>query len=344
MELPTDAVEPPTVLRQGLTSAGAVTLLLPTVAHRKEFLRSTLDFLSVTMRGVQIVVSDHTEDGNQDAVSKIVGNYKQLDIVVEHHPASMHFLERLVACARVAKTPYVVVHADDDFMLPAAIDESVAFLDRNPDFVGCQGRTFFLKLRAPRSCAPKINRSMTRAEKDAVSRIANQCANFTPTLYALTRREAFIEVNHAALSHTTNVVFWQYLSSCLLLAKGKLRVLDSLYYLRLDNPDGWRATLIREGDKTHWPHLLVAPEFSRELAKLKTGLSTALAGAGAKDIDRIVDDCCLALIRRAFNTVWQHENAELDLLARSSQTDSTENQIIRYCGSLSLAALTRIHG
>ena len=337
------AIDAPAALSHRWARADAVTLLLPTVAHRIEFLRSTLDFFDVAMQGVRIVISDHTEDGDREVVSRLVADYPNLATRVERHPGSMHFLERLCACARVATTPYVVVHADDDFMLPAAVDEAVTFLDRSPDHVACQGRTFFLKLRAPQSCAVKVNRSMTRAETDVVSRVVAQCTNFTPTLYTVTRREAFIAANEAALNFTTNVVFWQYLSACLLAARGKLRVLDCLHYLRLDNPDGWRASLIRQGDRTHWPHLIVAPEFSNELAGFKAGLSAALASAGAQNVGLLVDDCCLALIRRAFNNVWQHENAELDLLARASQPGSPEHELARYCASLSLAALTRIH-
>jgi glycosyltransferase domain-containing protein len=320
-----------------------VTLLLPTVAHRVEFLRSTLQHLDVAMPGVRIVVSDHTEDGDKEGVRRAVSQHQGLKATVVHHPGSMHFLQRLIACARAAETPYVVVHADDDFMLPGALDEAIAFLEQHPDHVCCQGRTFFLKLRAPRSCAPKLNHSMTRNEGDAGSRIASQCSNYTPTLYALSRREAFIEANESALSYTSNVVFWQYLSSCLLLAQGKSHVLDSLYYLRLDNPDGWRASLIRSGDKTHWPHLVVAPEFSDVMTGFRQGIKQALSQAGVDETDRVADECGIALVRRAFNPVWPYDNAELDLLTRASAHDSDEYQLVRYCGSLSLAALNRHH-
>lgn len=344
MVLPFEPVEAPASLRQGLTAAGHVTLLLPTVAHRVEFLRSTLAYLEVAMPGVGIVVSDHTEHGDHDAVKKVVGEYPRLRAEVIHHPASMHFLQRLSDCARAAATPFVVVHADDDYMLPTSLDESVTFLQNHADHVCCQGRTFFLKLRAPRFCSPKVHGAMSRDEDASGERIVNQCSNFSPTLYAVTRREAFIEANEATLRHTSNVVFWQYLSSCLLLAKGKSHVLDSLYYLRLDNPDGWRAKLIRSGDRTHWPHLVVAPEFSQELARFKVGLSSALATAGAPDRDSTADDCSLALIRRALTAGWQQEDAEVDLLARATAPGSIEYQAVRYCGSLSLAALTRLHG
>ena len=343
MTLPLDPVDPPVALRSRLNSTGQVTLLLPTIASRIEFLRSTLAHLEVAMPGVRIVISDHTEDGDRDAVTRLVAQYPRLQVETVHHPAAMHFLQRLSDCAKVAHTPFVVVHADDDYMLPAALDESVVFLQSHQDYVCCQGRTFFLKLRAPRFCAPKIHAVMTRAEGKAAERIVHQCSNFTPTLYALTRREAFIEANETTLRHTPNVVFWQYLSSCLLLAKGKSRVLDSLYYLRLDNPDGWRATLIRQGDKTHWPNLIVAPEFSHELAGFREGLMTALGRAGVSELDRVADECCIALVRRAFNPAWPHEHAELELLTRASAPGSDEYQLVRYCGSLSLTALTRHH-
>lgn len=342
IELPTQPPEAPASLRRGLGAREDVTLLLPTVAHRVELLRSTLEFLALAMPGVQVVVSDHTEDGDREAVSALVARYRALRARVLRHPSSWHFLERLCACAETATTPYVVVHADDDFMLPAALDEAAAFLRANPGHVGCQGRTFFYKLHAPGICVPKVNRTMSRVEADAAQRIAGQCTNFTPTLYALTRRDAFVRANRAALDFTTNVVFWQYLSSCLLLGEGKVAALDSLYYLRLDNPAGWRATLVREGDRTHWPHLVVAPEFSAELAKFKEGLVAALRTARRADTDELVDKCCLALVRRAFNPVWEHESAELELLARASQAGSDEHELIRCCAMLSREALRRM--
>jgi glycosyltransferase domain-containing protein len=343
-ELPSEPVDPPPMLCRGLASAHLVTLLVPTVAHRVQFLRSTLQHLSLAMPGVRIVLSDHTGDGDRQAVPGAVAAHPSLKATVISHPDSMHFLQRLSALARVAETQYVVVHADDDYMLPSALDESVDFLNANPDHVCCQGRTFFLKLRAPRSCAPKVNRSMTRDELDAGSRIVNLCTNFTPTLYALTRRDAFIEANEATLNYTTNVVFWQYLSSVFLLRQGRSHVLDSLYYLRLDNPDGWRASLIRSGDKTHWPHLVVAPEFSQEMGDFRAGLIAALKGARVAEPERVADDCCIALVRRAFNPVASHEGTELTLLGRASSPATEEYGVVRYCGALSLAALTRIHG
>jgi glycosyltransferase domain-containing protein len=341
--LPLEPAEPPDVLRRKMNSTGQVTLLLPTIASRMEFLRSTLAHLEVAMPGVRIVISDHTEDGDQEAVRRVVTQYPRLQVDIVHHPAAMHFLKRLSDCAKVARTPFVVVHADDDYMLPAALDESIEFLQSHQDYVCCQGRTFFLKLRAPRFCAPKIHGVMTRAEGNAAERIVHQCGSFTPTLYALTRREAFIEANETTLRYTTNVVFWQYLSSCLLLAKGKSQALDSLYYLRLDNPDGWRATLIRRGDRTHWPHLIMAPEFSHEMASFREGVLVALEGAGVSDADIVVDDCCIALVRRAFSAAWPHDDAERALLKCALAPDSAEHLLVRYCGSLSLAALTRHH-
>lgn len=344
MQLPVGAVEPPPSLLDRTPALNAVTLLVPTVARRAEFLRSTLDHFQACLRGAPIIVSDHSEATEWAAIAQLVAAYPDLDIRLEHHAPTLHFLERLNACAEVATTQYVVVHADDDFMLPAALADCVQFLELNGDYVGCQGRTFFLKLRQPRSCAPKVNRCTSRDEPDAVERVVAQCSDFTPTLYAVTRRDGFVYANTMALRHTRNVIFWQYLSSCFLLTLGKLRTLDGLYYLRLDNPDGWRATLVRQGDRSHWPHLVVAPEFSQELALFKAGLAEALVGRVGGDVGSLVDDCCLALIRRVFDKNWIHDDAEVKLLAIASDEGTVEYQTVRYCGSLSLAALTRIHG
>jgi glycosyltransferase domain-containing protein len=340
IELPTAPVGPPEEWVRSDWGLRNVTLLLPSVSTRASYLKFSLEHLRGCKVHVPILLSDHSEPEQRGVIEQLVGQFPELDVRILHHTRSLHFLERLNECAGAAETDYVVVHADDDFMLPDALSQCVQFLELHPDHVACQGRTFFLSVELPNIGRPSPHRSMSRQESTVEDRIGNHCRNFTATLYAVTRRDAFIRANESALSHTDNVIFWQYLSSCLLLAAGKLRTLDVLYYLRLNNPKGWRASLVRNADPTHWPYLVVAPHFSKELERFKSGLSAALAAMPSMEREALIDDCCLGLVRRAFSGTQAIEAAEVEMAKQLQSPMTIEHAIVRYCGSLSLAALT----
>jgi glycosyltransferase domain-containing protein len=316
-----------------------VTFVIPSVHRRTNHLRSCLEHLRDCGVGAQILISDHSQEPDRHKIVGLVSEIGPPQAKVIHHPPSMHFLERLSDCAEQATTPYVVVHADDDFMMPNALESCAAFLDAHEDFAACQGRTFFFRLHPSRRSAPSSHRSLSRKEPGVPQRVAEHCANFTPTLYALTRREAFIRANRGALGFTQNVIFWQYLSSCLLLREGKLRTLDPLYYLRLDNPGGWRATLVRDSDPTHWPYLIVAPSFSEELERFKSGLRFCLEELPHTERAAAVDGACLGLIRRVFTGALVYDQAERELEARFAVEQSYEQEVLAYCSALAARAL-----
>ena len=316
-----------------------VTVVIPTVAHRAHHMRAALQHLSDCALSAQIVVSDHSESNQLGVIAELVKSFPTLNIRILQHDPSLHFLERLSDCAERSSTPYVVVHADDDFMMPDALHECEEFLNQNPDFVACQGRIFFFRLERPRKSTPSPQRLLSRIESTAADRLAAHCANFTPTLYALTRREAFAKANRQALRYTDNVIFWQYLSSCNLVSLGKLGILDWLYYLRLDNPNGWRATLVREGDPTHWPYLIAAPDFSSELGRFKQGLAACMDQIAERD--RVIDKACIGLIQRAFSKGTVHEAAEFALQTQLLEEGNRATAILRYASALCCTRLGR---
>lgn len=324
--------------------ARALTIIIPSVASRAAFVRSALNHLRDCGITARVIISDHSPPADRSAISDVVAACPDRDIALLHHEPSLHFLERLSACAKAANTPYVVVHADDDFMLPQAIARCVAFLDANADHVACQGRSVFMRVTSDRKFTTGSQRCLSRSESTAKERVAAHCDNFTPMLYAVTRREAFIEANSSTLKFTNNVIFWQYLSSCLMLKHGRLRTLDDLYYVRLDNPGGWRATLVKTRDRSHWPYLLVAPDYSAELSKFKAGLCDVLLAGTDSEAEALADDCCLGLLRRVFGQPQQHDRAELDMLDRTRQPGTLEYRALSSCMDRSVDALTAIEG
>jgi len=314
--------------------ADRLSLIVPSVAGREVFFERALRHFGECAVRWPVLVTDHSGPGRDANLPAVAARYSALDLRWFRHPPEMHFLERLARCAAAAPTDYVVVHADDDFMMPAAIEASIAFLDAQPGFGACKGRMAFFTIGEDGGARVGGSDGRTRAEETPAARVIQHVANFTPTLYAVHRRELFIESCRHALAVTTNVTFWQHLASCITVARAKLKTLDDVYYLRLNNELGWRAQLMARRDPSHWPYLAVSPELSTELTAFKQALLDLVAGDARRDaLAADLDDACLWLLRRALceRTREPPEPEEKAFLERFNAPGSAEQQHLDYC-------------
>ncbi len=323
-----------------------LSLIIPSVASRAEHVQATLSHLDTLQLPTRIFLSDHSVPTERQAIQDIVDRFAgRLRITLIHHDPAWHFLERLVDCAKQADTPYVLVHADDDRMLAQPLARCAEFLNAHDDHAACLGQIFFVKVSPHASAQVSPQIVNTRNEDHPATRVVAHCNAFGPTLYAMTRKTEFIQANTAALSFTTNVIFWQYLSSCWLLSLGKLNTLDDVYYFRLDNPNGWRATLVKERDHSHWPYLITADHFSAELGRFKAGLRSIIAPhmENQEALEELIDNCCLSLIRRAFGASRKLRESEVALLNRLQTPGHDEHDAFIAFAADAKSTLDKIH-
>ena len=314
--------------------ADRLSLIVPSVAGREVFFERALRHFAECAVRWPVLVTDHSGPGRDRNLAAVAARYPALDLRLILHPPEMHFLERLARCAEAARTDYVVVHADDDFMMPAAIEASIAFLEAQPGFGACKGRMAFFTMADDGEARVGRSDGRTRAEETPAARVIRHVASFTPTLYAVHRCELFIESCRRAIAVTTNVTFWQHLASCITVARAKLKTLDDVYYLRLNNEIGWRAQLMARRDPSHWPYLAVAPELSRELTAFKQALLELVGGDALRDaLAAELDDACLWLLRRALceKTREPPEPEENAFLERFNAPGSAEQRHLDYC-------------
>jgi glycosyltransferase domain-containing protein len=317
-----------------------LTIILPILPGRGNFLSTLLSHLSVSELKCPILMTVNSDAVRETALEEAVAAHPGLDVRVLYHPMGVYYLDRLNDCARQARTKYVFVHADDDFVVAGALADCVEFLDGHLDFVACQGRSVFFGIKDDRYLIAHPQRFLTRAEDSAVARVLEHCRNYTSTFHAVVRREAFIECYEHTMKHTDQLIFWQYLASCSLLSLGRMKVLDKLFYLRLNNPNGGRATLMRTADRRHWPYFIVAPDFSLEQEKFKRGLVAAMAGGAPEErLMEVADECCLGLISRAFGAPLRYDEAELRMHSRFYDPTTYEASVARYCGPRALTCL-----
>lgn len=319
-----------------------LTIIVPYLPGRELFLQTLLAHFATSRIMCPVIMTVNSDAPHEAEVERIVTAHPDQEVRVLYHPMAVHFVDRLIACARAATTKYVFVHSDDDFVVAGALADCVDFLNKHEDHVACEGRSFFFSIKG-RELAPQAQRFLTRDESQAARRVLEHCRRYTNTFHAVTRRDAFVLSNEQTMAHTRQVIYWQYLSSCWLIALGKLKVLDRLYYMRLDNPGGERAQLMKRADRSHWPYLIVAPNFSEEQERFKVGLMAALKGQAQREqLAALVDECCLGLIRRAFGGQLKYDAAELEMEARFFDPNSYEAALARYCAPRSIECLAAL--
>lgn len=104
-----------------------ITLVIAT-KNRHQYLERIIDYYSGS--GINIIVADATKE-------KYQGNIPA-NITYKHYPG-IHYCTKLDDVFKKINTPYSLLCADDDFIIPNAISESIHFLEMNPDYASAQG-------------------------------------------------------------------------------------------------------------------------------------------------------------------------------------------------------------
>jgi glycosyltransferase domain-containing protein len=270
----------------------SVTLIIPSVYHRARFLDRVLYYLSHSSLQCPIVVTDHSPQEHAGVIDEIVRRQRGLDITLLMHPTGLHFLERLSDCATVAQTPFVHLHADDDFVVRPTLSLLIAEMQRRPELAAAMGLNVHVTFETGElTMLPKTGLQQAKP----FERLVGQLQMYSSVLYALRRREEFIESLSFAVKRCPDVQFWQYLESCIAVLSGPIAVLEDLHYVREVHSDKWSVSLTRERSPDHFPYLVLSPEFSPRVAACRDAL-VAACEARRVPIDREALDAGLVLL------------------------------------------------
>jgi hypothetical protein len=110
---------------------------------------------------------------------------------------------------------------------------------------------------------------------DPVGRVLEHIRQYASTLYSVHRKAQLIESFRLTEARTRNVIFFQYLSSCLTVALGRVACHDTPFLVRQVHRDSWAARL--KDDYEHWPLLIASPRYSEYYLEFREGLMEFLA-------------------------------------------------------------------
>lgn len=129
------------------TGITMLTILIPT-RDRSEFLTRLMAYWADQGCRHPIVIGDSSNQEHFDAVQRAIDRFgRRLHVEHQRFPSYQDFppgggtIECMNGLLKQVRTPYAIFVADDDFAVPAAMDEAVLFLEGHPDYSCVLGDT-----------------------------------------------------------------------------------------------------------------------------------------------------------------------------------------------------------
>ncbi|OGN04116.1 MAG: hypothetical protein A2831_02285 [Candidatus Yanofskybacteria bacterium RIFCSPHIGHO2_01_FULL_44_17] len=218
------------------------TVVIPTY-NRPEYLKRILGYFKEYGAGFEFVIADSSTADNKILNQKTVDVFNQacgLKCVRYSYDGSIHLWEKLADALSKIKSKYCVLCADDDFVVPKGIRESVRFLESNPDFSLAQGKYigFYVKKDAsPKEfCWKDMYPHRSIISDNVVTRLTERFKNYHPTMYAVHRTEVLQQAYAETIRSGVDLfLFGELTASLLSIIAGKMKILDIFYGARQED-------------------------------------------------------------------------------------------------------------
>jgi glycosyltransferase domain-containing protein len=319
-----------------IEDARCFSLIIPTY-EGTPFVRRLLDFLKAERYPGHVVLSDNSSAAHRGFVESAPQKYPELWIDVQTYDFDIRFLDKLARTLEQLDARYVMLCGQDDYVVPAALEKLVQAIEADPGLSCIRGRVarFLVEPLEQEGTkqAAKVHLNsypmLPYEGADPVQRVLEHMRVYTSTLYSLHRRSQLLECCQFTDSTTRNVVFWQYLSSCVTVALGRVACVDELFLARQIHGRSWSAGL--KGYE-HWPLLVTSPNYSSYYAGFRGALvdflTKRLACADDGTLAGRIDSAFLELVRRWFCNTSQSDAANKAFFARLQTAGTPEEKLI----------------
>ena len=213
--------------------------IIITTFNRSEKISQLLAFFAKTKVNSKIIISDCSFEENVILNNAIIDEYVNiLDIYHLILPSRYCNYEAFYYALNSVDTKYVVLSADDDFLIYKSLLHSVIFLEKEPSYVACQGKQFFFTKKYNHILFGKsymVERSIddSTAELRIESTMIKNDRFYAPkSVFSVMRSDMTKKIYFDALSLGLDHSNTEGLVNRLILISGKIKLLSSLYIVR----------------------------------------------------------------------------------------------------------------
>src|SRR6185503_6646916 len=253
---------------------GVFSLVIPTW-QGTPFLRRCLDYLKAERYAGHLLLSDDSSGEHRAFVASCPERYPELRIELHCYEPGTRFLVKLARSLEKIKARYAMLCGQDDFIVLQGVEKTLLALRADPALACARGRVarFHVNRAADgRAESVKFMHHNMRAyrEPTAVERVLAHLRAYTSTLYSVHRREDLIDSFQRTERATQNVIFYQYLSSCIVAARGQVAVVEDMFLVRQAHDGSWASNL--RGNYEHWPLLITSPHYAIYYQEFRSAL------------------------------------------------------------------------
>jgi len=274
------------------TDSISLSLVIPTF-NRPHFLARLLRYLQDIKFRHEILVADSSFAGEAATNKRIVESAsKSLNIVYRQHNPTTSLDAKMAETLRTSHAAYVGTCADDDFVVPHALESCARFLNANRDYEVAHGHSLFMfsvrveqnkrsvtkgavTPEVPMSRLWTIEHSQRTLESDdPLIRLREHLLDYRSTFYSVHRLPTLVRNLQMASKLTHDLFFGELLPDGLCAIQGKMKLIDLLYAIRpyhaLD-----QTNVV--ADRLDLPGMLTSPDFSMKYSSLRNCLAEELA-------------------------------------------------------------------
>ena len=212
-----------------------ISILVPTM-NRPDFVLRLLRYYERAGFKGTVLIGDSSEPRHFETIRKAAEECAgRLNVIARHLPGAS-----LASCMKrlsdEVTSPYVVPVPDDDFIVPRAMNQCAAFLDKNSDYVAAHGYgiSFDIGTPGPYGAISSVGRYPQRGFEgsSAAERLTEFFRNYSVTVFSVHRTEAW-RVMWGESDHVPDVPIASEILPCALsVVLGKVKSLPILYLAR----------------------------------------------------------------------------------------------------------------
>ncbi len=267
----------------------SITIFVPTY-NRPGYLKRLLSYYNDYQIPYKIIIADGSIDEIKRANRQTVSSFPALNILhLDNYSSETSSIVRVNDAMKHVDTKYIVFCADDDFVTPNGIEQSMDFLEANPDYTIAHGRYISFQLENDTQGRKTFRYEICYSPEiltsdDPVERLHQHLSRYTmPTLYAVHKTELLrmILVENYRFSDVKESLLPDSLGTNLDVITGKMKCLDILYCAR-DGESG------RTGSFTNIKELTKAGLYDKLYAEFIKCMAIYLSKASKLSLDESI--------------------------------------------------------
>lgn len=250
-----------------------LTLIVPT-RNRSPYLLRLLSYYREQHFNHRLLILDSSDtehaSENRRAIDSLAGKF---EIEYKLYGSEVVSVQKVDDALGSVETPYAVLGADDDFIVPQTLNRAVEFLHSHADYSLVHGEAITFSLESGTACG-QLEGVWRHAQGNIENphggeRLVSHFSNYSTTWHSVHRTERLRENLLATSRLETDLSFGELLPSGLSLVEGKAKKLDGLYMARQGNT----AKLYVEVNLFDW---ITSPNWPERYEKFRDCLAEAL--------------------------------------------------------------------